>query len=120
MAHEFIDRLPKGYETQLGRWFDDGHELSLGQWQKVALSRAFMRDEADILVLDEPTASMDAEAEATVFERFGRLAEDKGCSPPRNRPGRPAATGFDGHLDLVPGEALDRPRDGKAEGRRRR
>jgi len=77
MAHEFIERLPSGYETQLGRWFEDGHELSLGQWQKVALSRAFMREEADILVLDEPTASMDAEAEATVFERFGRLAKDK-------------------------------------------
>ncbi len=77
MAHEFIERLPEGYDTQLGRWFDDGHELSLGQWQKVALARAFMRDEADILVLDEPTASMDAEAEATVFERFGRLAQDK-------------------------------------------
>jgi ABC-type multidrug transport system fused ATPase/permease subunit len=77
MAHDFIERLPSGYETQLGRWFEDGHELSLGQWQKVALSRAFMREEADILVLDEPTASMDAEAEATVFERFGRLARDK-------------------------------------------
>ncbi len=77
MAHEFIERLPSGYATQLGRWFEDGHELSLGQWQKIALSRAFMRDEADILVLDEPTASMDAEAEATVFERFGRLAKDK-------------------------------------------
>ncbi len=77
MAHDFIERLPSGYKTQLGRWFDDGHELSLGQWQKVALSRAFMREEADILVLDEPTASMDAEAEATVFERFGRLAKDK-------------------------------------------
>ncbi|KPK15343.1 MAG: ABC transporter permease [Myxococcales bacterium SG8_38] len=77
MAHEFLARLPEGYQTQLGRWFDKGHELSLGQWQKVALSRAFMREEADILVLDEPTASMDAEAEATVFERFGRLASDK-------------------------------------------
>ncbi|MGB8331607.1 MAG: ABC transporter ATP-binding protein [Polyangiales bacterium] len=77
MAHEFIERLPKGYQTQLGRWFDDGRELSLGQWQKIALSRAFMRDEADILVLDEPTASMDAEAEATVFERFSRLANNK-------------------------------------------
>jgi ATP-binding cassette subfamily B protein len=77
MAHEFLERLPEGYGTQLGRWFDDGHELSIGQWQKVALSRAFMRDDADILVLDEPTASMDAEAEATVFERFGRLAHDK-------------------------------------------
>ena len=77
MAHDFLRRLPEGYDTQLGRWFDDGHELSIGQWQKVALSRAFMRDDADILVLDEPTASMDAEAEATVFERFGRLADDK-------------------------------------------
>ena len=77
MAHEFIELLPRGYETQLGRWFDDGRELSLGQWQKIALSRAFMRDEADLLVLDEPTASMDAQAEATVFERFGRLAKDK-------------------------------------------
>ncbi len=77
MAHEFIERLPRGYDTQLGRWFEEGHELSLGQWQKVALSRAFMREQADILVLDEPTASMDAEAEATVFERFGRLARDK-------------------------------------------
>ncbi len=77
MAHDFIERLPSGYDTQLGRWFDDGHELSLGQWQKVALSRAFMRETADILVLDEPTASMDAEAESTVFERFGRMAEDK-------------------------------------------
>ena len=80
MAHDFIDRLPEGYQTQLGRWFEDGQELSLGQWQKVALSRAFMRDEADILVLDEPTASMDAEAEATVFERFGA----RGLAP---RPG---------------------------------
>lgn len=77
MAHDFLARLPEGYQTQLGRWFDKGHELSLGQWQKVALSRAFMRDEADILVLDEPTASMDAEAEATMFERVGRLAADK-------------------------------------------
>jgi len=77
MAHAFIERLPKGYQTQLGRWFDEGRELSLGQWQKIALSRAFMRNEADILVLDEPTASMDAEAEATVFEHFGRLAKDK-------------------------------------------
>lgn len=77
MADDFIERLPKAYETQLGGWFQDGQELSLGQWQKIALSRAFMRKEADVLVLDEPTASMDAEAEATVFERFGRLTLDK-------------------------------------------
>lgn len=75
MADEVIEGLVDGYETQLGRWFSNGQELSLGQWQKVALSRAFMRERADILVLDEPTASMDAEAEATIFERFGELTE---------------------------------------------
>jgi len=62
MAAPFIGELPEGYRTQLGRWFKDGRELSLGQWQKVALSRAFMRRDAEILVLDEPTASMDAGA----------------------------------------------------------
>ncbi len=67
-ADQFVDKLPLGYRTQLGRWFKDGRELSGGQWQKVALSRAFMRRDADILVLDEPTAAMDAEAEAQVFE----------------------------------------------------
>jgi ABC-type multidrug transport system fused ATPase/permease subunit len=77
MADEFLERLPSGYKTQLGGWFKGGQELSLGQWQKVALSRAFMRGEADILVLDEPTASMDAEAEATVFERFRELSDDR-------------------------------------------
>jgi len=76
-ADEFIEQLPRGYATQLGRWFKDGQELSLGQWQKIALSRAFMRERADILVLDEPTASMDAEAEATIFERFQELAKDQ-------------------------------------------
>ena len=75
MAHEFIDRLPKGYQTQLGRWFDDGHELSLGQWQKVALSRAFVRKDADLLILDEPTASMDAEAEVKIFDHFREVTE---------------------------------------------
>ncbi len=77
MAKEVIESLPDGYETQLGRWFKDGQELSVGQWQKVALSRAFMRQDADILVLDEPTASMDAEAEAEVFQRFRLLAKDR-------------------------------------------
>jgi len=70
MAHPFIDEMEKGYDTQLGRWFKDGRELSGGQWQKIALSRAFMRKQADILVLDEPTSAMDAEAEARIFDHF--------------------------------------------------
>ncbi len=74
MAEEFIGTLPAGYRTQLGKWFRDGRELSGGQWQKIALSRAFMRTRADILVLDEPTAAMDAQAEAEVFEHFRQLA----------------------------------------------
>jgi ATP-binding cassette, subfamily B, bacterial len=76
-ASEFIDTLPAAYHTQLGKWFRDGRELSGGQWQKIALSRAFMRTRADILVLDEPTAAMDAEAEAEVFEHFRQLARDR-------------------------------------------
>jgi ATP-binding cassette, subfamily B, bacterial len=77
MASEFIETLPAGYQTQLGKWFKDGRELSGGQWQKVALSRAFMRTRADILVLDEPTAAMDAQAEADIFEHFRQLAKDR-------------------------------------------
>lgn len=76
-ALDFVRALPHGFRTQLGKWFDDGRELSLGQWQKVALSRAFMRRDADILVLDEPTASIDAEAEARIFARLGVLAADR-------------------------------------------
>jgi ATP-binding cassette, subfamily B, bacterial len=76
-ADEFIDELPLRYETQLGKWFRDGRELSGGQWQKIALSRAFMRSGADVLVLDEPTASMDARAESEVFEHFRSLARSR-------------------------------------------
>ena len=77
MADAFVADMPDGYHTQLGRWFADGRELSGGQWQKIALSRAFMRSGADILVLDEPTAAMDAEAEATVFEHVRNLTADR-------------------------------------------
>lgn len=77
MANPFVEHLPDKYQTQLGRWFKGGQELSIGQWQKIALSRAFMREHADILVLDEPTAAMDAEAEAEVFQRFRSLAENR-------------------------------------------
>ena len=77
MSEEFIKDMPKQYETQLGRLFKEGRELSGGQWQKVALSRAFMRSGADVLVLDEPTAAMDAEAEAQVFEHVRNLSKDR-------------------------------------------
>jgi ATP-binding cassette subfamily B protein len=76
-ARELVAELTQGLETQLGRWFAGGVELSGGQWQKVALARAFMRQEADILVLDEPTAALDAEAEHAVFQRFRALAEGR-------------------------------------------
>ena len=76
-AAQFIEGMPKQYDTQLGKWFKNGRELSLGQWQKVALARSFMRRDADVLVLDEPTASMDAEAEVAIFARFRELTDDK-------------------------------------------
>jgi len=76
-ADEVLRTLPSGLETPLGRWFKEGTELSGGQWQKVALARAFMREEADILVLDEPTAALDAEAEHAIFERFRQLARGR-------------------------------------------
>jgi ATP-binding cassette, subfamily B, bacterial len=77
LAADFVEQLPSGYRTQLGKWFKEGRELSGGQWQKIALSRAFMRSEADILVLDEPTAAIDAGAEAEVFEHFRELTRNR-------------------------------------------
>jgi ATP-binding cassette subfamily B protein len=77
MVTPIVESLPQGYRTPLGKWFNDGRELSGGQWQKVALSRAFMRSRADILVLDEPTAAMDAAAEATIFEHFRSLTRGR-------------------------------------------
>lgn len=77
MVTSFLDELPEGYHTQLGRWFKNGRELSGGQWQRIALARAFMRQRADILILDEPTSAMDAEAEALIFERFRQMTKNQ-------------------------------------------
>jgi ATP-binding cassette subfamily B protein len=76
-ANDVVTSMKDGLETSLGRWFQNGVELSGGQWQKIALARAFMREEADILVLDEPTAALDAVAEHTVFERFRELTRGR-------------------------------------------
>ena len=77
MADSFIKDLPDAYSTQLGAWFKNGRELSGGQWQKIALSRAFMRKSANILVLDEPTAAIDAKAEAEIFAHFRELTKNR-------------------------------------------
>ncbi len=68
--------LPDGWDTPLGKWFDGGVELSGGEWQKVALGRAFMRD-ARILLLDEPTSALDAQAEFELFARLRSLAHGR-------------------------------------------
>ncbi len=75
-SDELISRLPDGYDTALGKWFDAGVNLSGGEWQKVALARAFMRD-AKILLLDEPTSSLDAQAEYDLFERLRSLTSGR-------------------------------------------
>ncbi len=76
-AHDFITQLPNGYATPLSRIFEEnGIELSIGQWQKLSIARAFYKD-SDILILDEPTASLDPLAEQEVFDQFSRLGENK-------------------------------------------
>ncbi len=76
LASEVIDRLPEGYEQMLGRRFASGVDLSGGEWQKLALARAYLRD-AQVLILDEPTAALDARSEMEVFERFTELTQGK-------------------------------------------
>jgi len=75
-AHPLIAAMPEGYDTMLGRWFSKGRDLSGGEWQKIALARAFMRD-CEVIVLDEPTAALDAENELRVFQQFRELAADR-------------------------------------------
>lgn len=69
---DMVAKLPEGFQTTLGKWFEGGHQLSGGEWQKIALARAFMRD-AQILILDEPTASLDAQSEDELFSRIKQL-----------------------------------------------
>jgi ATP-binding cassette, subfamily B, bacterial len=75
-ANGTIDRLPQGLDTRLGNWFEHGEELSIGQWQKIALARAFLRD-AQLVILDEPTSALDPHAEAEVFDRFRQLVKGR-------------------------------------------
>lgn len=75
-ADSLIEKLPRGYETILGKWFGDGEELSIGEWQKVALARAFLR-EGQIVILDEPTSSLDSKTEYEIFKGFRRLLQGK-------------------------------------------
>lgn len=75
-ADGFVSKLPQGYDTVLGKRFEGGHELSVGEWQKIALARAFLRD-TQLLVLDEPTSAMDANTEYELFCQFNRLIEDR-------------------------------------------
>jgi ATP-binding cassette subfamily B protein len=76
LAHPLIERLPGKYEQMLGRRFNNGIDLSGGEWQKIALARAYMKD-AQLLILDEPTAALDARAEYEVFQRFADLTKGK-------------------------------------------
>jgi ATP-binding cassette subfamily B protein len=76
LADEVVAKLPQGYEQLIGRRFKTGVDLSGGEWQKIAIARAYMRD-AQVLILDEPTAALDARAEFEVFQRFKELSEGK-------------------------------------------
>jgi len=75
-ADPVIARLKNGYDSLLGKWFEDGTDLSIGQWQKIALARAFLR-QSQILILDEPTSALDAQAEYDLFQQIQRLTEHR-------------------------------------------
>ncbi len=75
-AEDVVEHLTAGLETQLGPTWPSGVEVSFGQWQKLALARGFMRDHPFLLVLDEPTAALDAETEHALFERYAAAAQE--------------------------------------------
>src|SRR5207237_1194513 len=79
-ANDVVDRLPSGLDTQLGPTWPEGVQVSFGQWQKFALARGFMRDEPLVLMLDEPTAALDAETEHALFERYAAAAHGPDAS----------------------------------------
>src|SRR5207249_3286623 len=79
-AADVIAKLPSGLDTQLGPTWPGGADVSFGQWQKLALARGFMRDEPLLLVLDEPTAALDAETEHALFERYAAAAQGRSAS----------------------------------------
>ncbi len=103
-ASELVSSLPGGLDAPLGRWFQNGTELSGGQWQKIALARAFMREDADILVLDEPTAALDAEAEHAGLRALPRARR----GPHDHRHLAPLPDGPHGAEDHRPRSRLDR------------
>ena len=76
LAHPIIERLPSKYNQMLGHYFVNGYDLSGGEWQKVALARAYMRN-SEIIILDEPTAALDARSEYEVFQRFSDITDKK-------------------------------------------
>ena len=90
-------RLPPGLDTQLGPTWPDGVDVSFGQWQKLALARGFMRDEPLLLILDEPTAALDAETEHALFERYAAA-----CARPITAAGRVGVSRFSYHTASPP------------------
>lgn len=94
LIEELIHGLPAGYDTPLGQWFEGGRELSLGEWQRVALARLFTRPNADLIILDEPTASLDGGAEARVLERLSHVMAGRSVVLVSHRATWPAPQGL--------------------------
>ena len=115
-ADDVIARLTAGLETQLGPTWPGGVEVSFGQWQKLALARGFMRDGPLVLVLDEPTAALDAETEHALFERYAAAVREDEGDRPHHHPGvTPLLDGADGRPDRRAGRGARRG-DGHARG----